>query len=52
MSLAAPALLGSLIICRLAEGDVGAGTNLGLGAVAAVEGLAGDDSVDFYAGQY
>ena len=46
-SLAALATHVILVIGGLAQRDVGACADLGLGAIAAVEGLAGDDSVDF-----
>jgi hypothetical protein len=46
MNLAALAALRGIVVSSLAEGDVGAGTNLGLGAITTVERLAGDDPVD------
>jgi len=48
--LAALATLGSIVIGRLAQGDVCASTNSGLSAVTAIERLAGNDSVDLCIG--
>lgn len=47
-NLTALATLRALVVGGLAERDVGARTNGGLGAVAAVERFAGYNSVDFY----
>ena len=38
--------LGSLVIGRFAEGNVGAGANRSLGTIATVESLGGNDAVD------
>jgi len=48
--LTALAALGRLVVGRLAQGDVGTGADGRLGAVAAVERLAGYDSVDLWSG--
>lgn len=45
--LAALATLRGIIVRRLAQGNVRSGTNRGLGAIATVEGFAGNDAIDF-----
>lgn len=47
--LTALAALGSLVIGRFAERNVGAGADRSLGTIAAVESLGGDDAVDLCA---
>lgn len=46
--LAALAAFSRLVVGRLAERDVGTGADRSLSAIAAVESLAGHDSVDFF----
>lgn len=46
LGLAALATLVCALVGRLAEGEGGAGADVGLGAVARVEGLARNDAVD------